>query len=84
MKDLKAFTPGLTIDWQNMINDQLLKTAKVTEDDDILLYSSSSLKSLVLALEKVDKGFDFDFKKFLTIKISEKLSLTGSWLRLLS
>lgn len=60
VQDLKDFTPNLSIDWLNTLNDQLFDSLNLKEKDKILLHSPSKLKSLSLALENIDKGIIAD------------------------
>ena len=56
VKDLKTFAPNLNVDWIKIINDQLLDSMKLSEEDEILLYSQKSLTSLATTLDTMDKG----------------------------
>lgn len=55
VETLKDLTPNLKIDWLKVINDQLLSSLKVKEDEDIKLVSRDKLTSLVKALDTIDK-----------------------------
>lgn len=56
VKDLNTFTPNLNLDWLHIINEQLPLSIKLSEQDEILLISPTTLKSLATALETIDKG----------------------------
>lgn len=59
VKELNDYTPNLNVDWLSIMNDQLLNSVKLSEDDDILLYSPDTLKSLAADLSTIDKGYLF-------------------------
>lgn len=56
VKDLSEYTSNLSINWLKVINDQLLSSVTLGEQNEILLYSPTTLKTLALALETIDKG----------------------------
>lgn len=56
VKDMKDYSSNLNVNWLQIINDQLLDSMKLTEQDEILIYSPATLKSLAVALETADKG----------------------------
>lgn len=55
IKDLNDFTPNLNIDWVKVVNGQVMAPLRVTQESKLLLHSPSTLKSLSLALETIDK-----------------------------
>jgi hypothetical protein len=60
VKNLKNFSSNLKIDWLTVLNELLLNSVKLSEDDEVQLYSPKSLKSISKALETLDKRFAFD------------------------
>lgn len=55
IKELKYLTPNLEVDWVQIINDQLLNSVKITEEDDVLVVHPPTLKSFSAALDTIDK-----------------------------
>lgn len=57
VKELKNYTPNLDIDWVQIINDQLINAENISEEDEIMLNSPSTLRAIVTLLERLDKRF---------------------------
>lgn len=56
VSDLNELTTNLKINWRQLLNDQLLKSVSLKEDDEVNVLSEDSLKTLSLALDTIDKG----------------------------
>lgn len=57
VKELKESTPNLQINWLQVLNDQLLRSLKLTEDDEIYFKYPDTMKTWAAALETMDKGY---------------------------
>lgn len=57
VKQLKESTPNLQINWLQVLNDQLLRSLKLTEDDEIYFKYPDMMKTWAAALETMDKGY---------------------------
>lgn len=56
LKDLKNLTRNLSLDWVHIINDQLLKSDFVTDEDEMLLYSPGLLQSYLSWFDEIDSA----------------------------
>lgn len=58
VKDIKSYAPNLNVDWVKIINDRVLHSAKVTEEDEVVLLLPNTFKSMSSAIGSIDQGFD--------------------------
>jgi hypothetical protein len=55
IKNLKVLTPNLDINWLDVINNHILSTSKLTQDDEILVENPEEIEKFAKFLEIADR-----------------------------